>query len=74
MAKQTYIAKRPLAHGGKIVAKGEPVEMHPQQAKYLIGTHLEAPAAADKKAGGKSGKATAKDKADAQAKEVATHA
>lgn len=54
-AKQEYTVKKPFPHPGRALRKGDQVWMHPRQAKYLIGTHLEDPAkpAPSKKAGTK---------------------
>ncbi|MCC5811205.1 MAG: hypothetical protein JJU06_12620 [Ectothiorhodospiraceae bacterium] len=45
MKRQTYTVKKSFPHRGEIVRPGAKVELHPRQAKYLIGTHLERPAA-----------------------------
>ncbi|WP_148045550.1 hypothetical protein [Salinisphaera orenii] len=39
---QTYYALRPFAHGGCVIPAGQPVRLHPKQAKYLLGSHLSA--------------------------------
>lgn len=50
---QTYTVKRAFPHRGQKLKPGDTVTMHPREAKYLLGTHLERPApkkAAPKKA------------------------
>ncbi|WP_111745618.1 hypothetical protein [Salinisphaera orenii] len=51
-----YKTLRKFVHNGRVLAKGETVELHPNQAKYLLGTHLELADAG--KGGGKSTKST----------------
>lgn len=41
--RQTYTVKRPLPYQGRILQPGESVTLHPRQAQYLLGTHLERP-------------------------------
>lgn len=50
MVKQAYIVKKAFPHRGEIIRPGDKVELHPRQAQYLIGTHLERPAARKGKA------------------------
>lgn len=38
---ETYRVKKAFPMKGRIAAAGEEVQMHPRQAKYLIGSHLE---------------------------------
>ena len=45
MGRQAYIVKKAFPHRGEIIRPGDKVELHPRQAQYLIGTHLERPAA-----------------------------
>lgn len=37
----TYTTKRAFPYKGEQLIKGQRVEMHPREARYLIGTHLE---------------------------------
>jgi len=53
MKPQTYTVKKALPHRGRIRRPGEKVELHPREAKYYIGSHLESPKAAKKPAKGK---------------------
>lgn len=53
--QQTYTVKRPFPHRGRILTTGERVELHPRQAKYLVGTHLESPTASQAARKGKGG-------------------
>lgn len=56
--KQTYTVKKAFPHKGRKRRPGDTVEMHPRQAKYLVGTFLEHPAPkaskGNQKTGGKS--------------------
>lgn len=40
--KQTYYTLRKFPHNGRVLEPGAPVQMHPNQAKYLLGSHLTA--------------------------------
>lgn len=51
MGKQhTYTVKKALPHRGRILRPGEQVTLHPREAKYYIGSHLDSPAPAPKAA------------------------
>lgn len=58
MKRQTYTVKQAFPHRGEIVRPGAKVELHPRQAKYLIGTHLERPEPAKPASKGKGGAKT----------------
>lgn len=45
MKRQSYTVKKAFPHRGGKLKRGEKVQMHPREAKYLLGTHLEHPAA-----------------------------
>ncbi|TGG92529.1 hypothetical protein E4656_13755 [Natronospirillum operosum] len=53
--EQQYTVKAPFPWPGRALRKGDVVTMHPRQAKYLTGTHLEVTAqrTASKKASAK---------------------
>ncbi|MEQ9132651.1 MAG: hypothetical protein RJQ08_08420 [Salinisphaeraceae bacterium] len=40
---KSYKTLRPFPHRGQVVPAGGKVELHPRQARYLLGTHLEDP-------------------------------
>lgn len=46
--QKTYKTLRPFPHRGRVVATGGKVQLHPRQARYLLGTHLEDPDAPQK--------------------------
>jgi len=62
MKPQTYTVKKALPHRGRIRRPGEKVELHPREAKYYIGSHLESPKAAKKAASKGKSQAAAEDK------------
>ena len=41
-SKQTYTTLRAFPHHGRVIPTGGTVQLHPRQAKYLLGTHLTA--------------------------------
>lgn len=65
MKTQTYTAIKALPFRGRVVQPGETVSLHPRQAKYYIGTHLERPKPA--KPAPKGGKGAAKQPAPTEA-------
>ena len=40
---KSYKTLRPFPHRGQVVPTGGKVDLHPRQARYLLGTHLEDP-------------------------------
>lgn len=61
MSKRTakeYTVKKAMPHRGRIVPPGERISLHPREAQYLIGSHLERPGAAKTAAKGKGGAKT----------------
>ncbi|ACL72714.1 hypothetical protein Tgr7_1631 [Thioalkalivibrio sulfidiphilus HL-EbGr7] len=60
--QQTYTVKTALPHRGRVYQPGEPITLHPRQAKYLLGTHLERPGVTTPPAKPRKAKAEGQDK------------
>lgn len=41
--REKYTVKKALPHRGRVYQPGEQIELHPREAKYLLGMHLERP-------------------------------